>query len=112
MAESSKLDDGAAIAVISFAVLEVFRTYQATAPKLSEVRLAAADDWETAQRLLDADVMSGMIVALMGMAGVVLMNKKSPLIFLILTWVMVAGYYHLVRREPNSYKAAVKEGRL
>lgn len=107
-----RLDDGAAIAVISFAVLEVFRTYQSTAPKLSEVRSAPSDDWDTAQRLIDADVMSGMIVALMGLAGVVLMNKKSPLVFLVLTWLMVAGYYHLVRREPNSYKAAVKEGRL
>jgi hypothetical protein len=107
-----KLDDGAAIAVISFAVLEVFRTYQNTAPKLSEVRMAPSDDWDVAQRLLDADVMTGMIVVLMGLAGVVLLNRKGPLVFLILTWIMVAGYYHLVRREPNSYKAAVEEGRV
>lgn len=107
-----KLEDGTAIAVISFAVLEVFRTYQSTAPKLSEVRAAPVDDWDTAQRLLDADVMSGMIVVLMGLAGVVLLNKRAPLVFLILTWLCVAGYYHLVRREPNSYSSAVKEGRL
>jgi hypothetical protein len=110
MTDVPKLDEGAAIAVISFAVLEVFKTYKSTAPPLKEVRLKSKDDWDTAQQLLDADVLTGIVVVLMGLAGVVLMNKKYPLVFLILTWVLVAGYYHLVRRSPNSYSAAREEG--
>lgn len=104
-----RLEEGAAIAVISFAVLEVFRMYQSTAPKLMDVRKAPADDWETAQSLLDADVMSGILVVIMGIAGVVLMNKRYPLVFLILTWVCVAGYYHAVRCSPHSEAQVLRE---
>lgn len=104
------MDEGAAIAVISFAVLEVFKTYKATAPSLKDCRLKDKNDWDTAQQLLDADVLTGMIVVLMGIAGVILMNKRYPLVFLIVTWVVVAGYYHLVRNSPNSFAAAREEG--
>jgi uncharacterized membrane protein len=96
-----RLDEGAAIAVISFAVLEVFRTYQGTAPKLSEVRKAPKDDWEAAQLLLDADVMTGILVVIMGIAGIFLMNRKYPLVFLVITWLAVSGYYHAVRNSPH-----------
>jgi len=110
MADVPKLDEGAAIAVISFAVLEVFKTYKTTAPSLKDCRMKPADDWDTAQQLLDADVLTGMVVVLMGIAGVILMNKKYPLVFLVITWVVVAGYYHLVRKSPNSFAAAREEG--
>jgi hypothetical protein len=106
------LNEGAAIAVISFAVLETFKVYRDTAPSLQDVRAAKQDDWQCAQQLLDADVLTGIVVVLMGMAGVILLNKRYPLVFLVLTWVCVAGYYHAVRKGPNSYHQAVKEGRL
>lgn len=99
-----RYEEGAAIALISFAVLETFRIYQATAPKLPEVRKARSDDWLVAQQIMDADVMSGMLVAVMGIAGVVLMKNRWPLVFLVLTWVLVAGYYHAVRRGPSDWK--------
>lgn len=102
--EVPKLDEGAAIAVISFAVLEVFRTYQRTAPPLKDVRKAPTDDWECAQQLLDADVMTGLLVVLMGVAGLIVMQRKYPLLLLLSTWILVAGYYHAVRRGPGSLK--------
>lgn len=99
-----RMEEGAAIAVISFAVLEVFRTYQATAPRLGDVRKARNDDWQIAQQVLDADVMSGMLVAVMGIAGVVLMKNRWPLVFLVVTWLLVMGYYHAVRRGPSRWE--------
>lgn len=97
-----RLEEGAAIAVISFAVLEVFRMYQSTAPKLSDVRKAPKDDWDSAQALLDADIMTGILVAIMGFAGLFLMQRRYPLFFLILTWVAVSFYYHSVRNSASS----------
>ncbi len=101
-------EEGAAIALISFCVLEVFRTYQSTAPKLADVRKAPSDDWLTAQQILDADVMSGMLVAVMGVAGVVLMRTRWPLVFLVATWILVMGYYHAVRKGPSKWDEARK----
>jgi len=112
MAEQIQITEGAAIAVVSFAVLEVFKIYRDTAPSLQAVRKASADDWECSQQLLDADVLTGVIVVLMGLAGAFLLDRKSPLVFLVLTWVAVAFYYHSVRKGPNSYRQAVQEGRL
>ena len=106
------LSEGAAVAVISFAVLETFKIYRDTAPSLQDVRKASSDDWTVATQLLDADILTGIVVVLMGLAGVFLLNKKYPLVFLILTWAAVAYYYHAVRRSPGSYSQAVKEGRL
>jgi hypothetical protein len=97
-----KLEEGAAIAVISFAVLEVFRLYATTAPRLSDVRKAPKDEWETAQALLDADVMTGILVAVMGGAGIILMRRWYPLVFVAVTFVLVSGYYHAVRNSANS----------
>lgn len=96
------LDEGAAIAVISFSVLEVFRMYQSTAPKLADVRAAKKDDWKVSQQLLDADVMTGGLVVIMGLAGLFLMNRKYPLVFLFITWIAVSYYYHSVRVSPAS----------
>lgn len=104
-----RLEDGAAIAVISFTVLEVFRTYQSNAPKLTEIRKAKNDDWMMAQQLLDADVMSGMLVAVMGLAAMTLMRTRWPLVFLVVTWLLVAGYYHAVRKGPSSYGEVIGE---
>jgi hypothetical protein len=101
------MDEGAAIAVISFAVLEIFRTYQSTAPKLTDIRKARKDDWLTAQQILDADVMTGLLVVVMGIAGVVLMRNRWPLVFLIGTWLLVMGYYHAVRRGPSDWREIV-----
>lgn len=104
-----RLEEGAAIAVISFTVLEVFRTYQSNAPKLTEIRKTRKDDWLMAQQLLDADVMSGMLVGVMGLAAMALMKNRWPLVFLIVTWVLVAGYYHAVRRGPSTWNEAIGE---
>lgn len=106
------LEEGAAIAVISFAVLETFKLYRDTAPKLKDVRFADKDDWECAQQMLDADVLTGIVVVLMGLAGVVLMNKRYPLVFLLATWGAVSFYYHAVRKSPSSWKQAKNEGLL
>jgi hypothetical protein len=109
MTSDLQVSDGAAIGLISFAVLEVFRTYRDVAPSLTEVRTADKDDWTTKQRLVDANVMSGIIVVLMGVAGVILMNKRWPLLFLVITWAAVAGYYYLVQQSPNSHAQAVSQ---
>lgn len=99
-----KLEEGAAIAVISFAVLEVFRLYSSTAPKLTDVRKAPKDEWETAQALVDADMMTGILVLVMGGAGLVLMRRWYPFMFVAITFVLVSGYYHAVRNSASNVK--------
>jgi hypothetical protein len=106
------LNEGAAIAVISFAVLETFKVYRDTAPPLKECRFADRNDWGTSQQLLDADVLTGIVVVLMGMAGVLLLNKRYPLVFLVATWMATSFYYHAVRKGPQSWDQARKEGLL
>jgi hypothetical protein len=102
---SNKIDvtDGAALGLVSFAVLEVFRTYKECAPPLPDIRTADRNDWTTKQQLVDANVLSGIIVVLMGVGAWVLIGKKWPLIFLALTWGSTAGYYYLVQQGPSSY---------
>lgn len=99
-----KLEEGAAIAVISFGILEVFRLYTTTAPKLTEIRKAPQSDWYTAQALVDANMMTGILVAVMGGASVVLMRRAYPLILLAITFGLIAWYYHCVFEGPSSVK--------
>jgi hypothetical protein len=108
----SKVDvtDGAALGLVSFAVLEVFRTYQQCAPSLQDMRTADRNDWTTKQQLVDANVLSGIIVVLMGVGAWVLIGKKWPLIFLLLTWGSTAGYYYLVHQGPRNYDQLRAEG--
>ena len=94
-----RLEEGAAIAVLSFAVIEVFRMYTATAPKLTEVRKTRKDDWLCAQQLLDADVMTGLLVGVMGVGALILMRRVYPLAFLIITFAAISYYYHAVRKS-------------
>lgn len=108
MAGFGQYEEGAAVALISFTVLEVFRTYQSTAPKLADVRKASPADWTIDQQLMDADVMSGLLVGVMGVAGVVLMRNRWPLVFLVATWLLVMFYYKAVRKGPGSVEEAWK----
>lgn len=99
-----RLEEGAAIAVLSFAVIEVFRMYTTTAPPLTEVRKTRRDDWLCAQQLLDADVITGLLVAVMGIGALVLMRRAYPLVFLILTFAALSYYYHAVRKSPSDVR--------
>lgn len=96
-----KLEEGAAIAVLSFATIEVFRMYTTTAPKLTDVRKARKDDWHCAQALLDADVMTGLLVGVMGIGSAFLLRRGYPLVFLVATFAAISYYYHAVRASAS-----------
>jgi hypothetical protein len=99
-----KLEEGAAIAVISFGILEVFRLYTTTAPSLADIRRAPKSDWYTAQALVDANVMTGILVFVMGGASLILMRRTYPVILLALTFALIAWYYNAVFEGPSNVR--------
>lgn len=78
-----RMDDSTAAAVVGFATFELWRSWNQTAPSLSEMRAAEPDSIELRQRLLDAGLSVGTLVLFIGLA--MLFLTGNPLVLVLLT---------------------------
>jgi hypothetical protein len=95
------VEEGVAFSAMSVAVFEVMRVYKDAAPSLAEMRSASPGGYECRQRALDAEIMAGIIVLVIGAAGVVLTGQWYPLILGAVTLGAVAYYYRAVANSSN-----------
>jgi len=96
-----RLDDSVAVAALSLAVVETFRTYRETAPPLSEIRRADSTDYITHQLILDADMLGIILVLAIGGGGAYLSGKWYPLVLSGGALLLVSMYYRSVLRSSN-----------
>jgi hypothetical protein len=88
-----------AVAIIGVTVFSVTELWQRTAPSLEELRDSNADSG-MATKLYDADIVVGIVVILAGSFLWVVLHDPTALIFLLLTYLALAGYYHKVLGSP------------
>lgn len=95
-----KLDEGAAFAGVSLAVLATLNIYKDTAPSLAKIRRSEPGDYEARQLILDADVLGLIVVLALGGGGAMLIRKVYPLILAGAALLLMSAYYRSVLRSP------------
>jgi len=95
------MNEGVALAALSVAVVEIFRTYRETAPPLSQLRLADPHDHIERQLILDADMLGLIVVLAIGGGGTFLTRKAYPLILSGVSLALISMYYRAVLRSTN-----------
>jgi hypothetical protein len=95
------LDEGTAFAAIGLMVVESINMYRSAAPSLKDIRSAPPGDPETAQMLLDADILGVIVVLAIGGSGAVIIKRAYPLILACVALLLVSAYYRSVARSSN-----------
>ncbi len=93
--------DSVAIAAISLASAEIFRAYRETAPSLEEIRCASPGDYHYQQLILDADMLSGIMLAMIGGSIALITGRIYPLVFGAIGLTAVSLYYRSVLKSTN-----------
>lgn len=98
MAENKNL----ALAIVGLAGFQMLTVWHQFAPSLSELREASPSDTLTRQKLLDADIMVGSTVLILGTAITILTDDKTPLIIMATLFSTVAVWHHLVQSTEGA----------
>lgn len=93
-----RMEPVAAAGLVGFALWELTKAYQSTAPTLGELRHAPSSSVDHRQRLLDADLMVGGLALLAGGFASWLMRSGVPIVITGAGYAWVAGWHHVVMR--------------
>lgn len=85
---------GVATALVGASIFQVHSVYTQHAGSLAEVRQAPANDAATAQRLRDADVLTGALVIIVGGTISKVTRSSTPLWLSLASFGVVSIYYH------------------
>ena len=85
---------GAATALVGVSVFQIHNLYSQHAGTLADARQAAPNDPETAQRLRDADVLTGALVLLVGATVSGVTRSPKPFWLAASAFGVVSIYYH------------------
>lgn len=102
----SRYEQGTAVAVLGFAIFQIADLWNKSAPSLSELREAPTDwrgDGITAQqKLMDADLMVGSVVAIVAVASYMLTKDYVIPLVVLLVFGVLSYWSHQVRAaEPR-----------
>jgi len=75
--------------------------YQTACPSLKELREAPANDPETLQRLIDADMTVGIPALIAGAVASFVMKSWLPLVIVIVACVAIGAYHHSILSDPS-----------
>lgn len=104
---SSRLEVGAATALVGAACLQIHNIYTQHAGALSDVRQASGSDSQEWQHIRDADVLAGNFTLLIGGSVSLAIGKWYPLGLAVLAFGAVSGYYHKALAQPAVMPTAV-----
>lgn len=93
-------NDGLAIAVAGVAVFTLAELWQRTAPTLSDLRGHTPGSMDAKQRLVDADVIVGIVALLGGTFIAVVTRDATALILILMTYGALSLYYHMTLAAP------------
>jgi hypothetical protein len=97
----SKYDHSLAVGVVGLAGFQLLQAWNANAPSLAEIRDAPPGDLATKQKLVDADIMVGGVVAVLGVTFAVLTHDTTALIIMGVLFGSLAAWYHAVLAAEN-----------
>lgn len=92
--------DGLAIAVAGVAVFSLAELWQRTAPQLADLRGHTPGSIDAKQRLVDADVVVGIVALLGGTFIAVVTKDVTALILILITYGALSLYYHATLAAP------------
>lgn len=85
---------GLAIAVTGVAVFSLAELWQRTAPSLSDLRGTTPGSIDAKQRLVDADIVVGIVAVLAGTFIAVVTKDATAMVLIMVTFGALALYYH------------------
>lgn len=100
MNESKPFEILAATALVGL-VWSFNNAYRDAAPSLKELRDAPANDNDTFQKLIDADITVGIPAVIAGVVASWVMRSWLPIGVVIVACVAVAGYHHSILSDPD-----------
>ncbi len=92
------IDKGLASGLIGVGIFELANLWQNLAPPISDLR--SSNDIAFKQRLVDADVVVGLVTLTGGIAFAVLTKDPTIMILMFVTFGVLAGYYHQILAAP------------
>lgn len=96
-----KFDLSTGTALVGAAIFQVHSQYTSHAGSLSDTRQAAPGDMSARQRVLDADVLTGGLVLLVGGSLTVLTRSATPFIVAAAGFLLISMYYHAALVSPG-----------
>ena len=93
-------DNALAIAVAGVTVFSLAELWQRTAPSLSDLRGHMPGSIDAKQRLVDADVVVGMVAVLAGAFIAIVTRDVTALILILVTFGALSLYYHATLAAP------------
>lgn len=95
-----KLEIGGATALVGAAIFQIHSQYTQHAGSLSDARGADPSDLGARQRILDADVLTGGLVLLVGGSVSVFTRSAVPLALALAGFLLISAYYHATLVSP------------
>ena len=83
-------------------IFEGTKAYDSATPDLRELREAPANDPDTLQTLVDADITVGIPVLLAGVVASVVMRSWLPIVVTTVAMLAVGGYHHSILSDPTT----------
>lgn len=96
--KAGTVDDALAIALVGTAVFQLASLWQDTAPTLGDLR--SSTDLGTKQKLVDADVVVGIVAFTAAIAIAWLTKDATAMIVILATYGLLAWYYHMTLAAP------------
>jgi hypothetical protein len=97
------MDNSAGAAFVGIAVASIHSIYTQHAGSLCDCRQAASDSLEVSQRLQDADMLTGILVGITGLALLGLTRRVEPLVISLAAYGATSFYYHRAFNMDGAY---------
>jgi hypothetical protein len=103
-------DNAAAVAVVGFATITVWESWQKTAPTLAELRGTSKDKSDAnnvaaRQKLYDAELTIGSLVVIAGGSLAIVTKDYRIFALMVATFTLLAVWYHsILAGTPNNVR--------
>lgn len=95
-----RLEIGASTALVGAGIFSIHSHYKDHAGPLADIRSASPTDKGACQRVLDADILTGGLVILVGGSLSYMTGKASPMVLAVLGFALISVYYHASLNGP------------
>lgn len=96
----SASENGLAVAVAGVAIFSIAELWQRTAPSLSDLRGDQSGSLGSKQRLVDADVVVGIVAVLAGTFIAIVTRDATAMVLILITFGALSLYYHATLAAP------------
>jgi hypothetical protein len=98
----AKFSTEVAVSVVGLAAFQLWQSWRDVAPSFAELRQAPHDDYDTKQRLFDADLSVGSLALVIGVTLAVLSHDFTALVLMLVIFGMLSLWSHQIMAAPSS----------